>query len=110
MAQDYPLILANVGSGLSLNLSHRLKCFRVHIPYFFENLQGCPLEVDPLNLELSVSFVFLFSKLKDGQVQESHQPQPDPQGSPESHQEAQRQGCSRQQGTRPQVLEEHEVR
>merc|ERR1712173_257939 len=47
---------------------------------------------------------------KDGQVQESHQPQPDPQGSPESHQEAQRQGCSRQQGTRPQVLEEHEVR
>merc|ERR1711872_175372 len=34
---------------------------------------------------------------KDGQVQESHQ-------------EAQRQGRSRQQGTRPQVLEEHEVR
>merc|ERR1712027_114689 len=47
---------------------------------------------------------------KDGQVQESHQPQPDPQGSPESHQETQRQGRSRQQGTRPQVLEEHEVR
>ena len=54
MAQGYPLILANFGSGLSLNLSLRLKCFRVHIPYFFENLQGCPLEVDPLNLELSV--------------------------------------------------------
>ena len=60
MGQGYHLILANFGSGLSLNLSLRLKCFRVHIPYFFENLQGCPLEVDPLNLELSV-FLLTFS-------------------------------------------------